>query len=438
MREQFVEPVDQRRYSDYLTRVEVPMDLKFIERRLDANYYSSRYSLVFDVRLVMVNCIKYNGDFGELQDSARKMVDLFEKEMLSDEERQFCNDLKTTVTTLTAEGATESRSSLENLPPPNPSSGNEGMSRSLRIRIDVPERSRTRATRAHPDAEEAQIQISSPRNSQTRRSSRGRPIMNEVIADTTGRTRRGSSDGALPRQSPRRETRASLDSQSTLEALPDRRSTRRSTRRSDIAARMEDPEEEAASEDHDPDSDESDAEPSAEESSEEESEEEAPPAKSPARSRRASVRSRLQNKPQTRKRKVRGVPPSPESDLEGFEENDVEESPARKPSTRTRTTRNAPSQRKSSRRASAGKPPVSYADGSESEFDDPSSEEEDEDDEEPVTPPPKRSSRKRTSRRRRKGTFMHTSCWPVLGIQQCSLLSSFFLPNFISDILSFS
>ena len=425
VREQFVEPVDQRVYSDYLTRVELPMDLKFIERRLDANYYSSRFSLVFDVRLVMINCCKYNGENGALQDSARQMVDQFEKEMLSDEERQLYNDLKVTATTLTTETSTESRSSLENLPPPEPSSGDAGRRRSLRIRIDVPGHSPTRATRAHPDAEETQLEdITSSTYARARQPSRRRSAMEEESAESSGRARRGGTARtparAPARQSSRRESRASLDSQSTLEILPDQRSsTRRSSRGTAACARMAHSDDESADENPESDSDESDAKPPArptprqaarrrptEDSSEEESEEEVLPTGPSSRSRRASLRHGAgdESAPQTRKRKARGAASSDESEEadDDEEESEIEESPARKPAARsrntTRTSRNASSQRNSSRRASAGKT-VSYADGSESEFEDRYSEEDDED-EELVTSPPKR-----TSRKRRKGKF---------------------------------
>ena len=429
VREQFVEPVDQRVYSDYLTRVEVPMDLKFVERRLDANYYSSRFSLVFDVRLVMINCCKYNGENGALQDSARQMVDQFEKEMLSDEERQLYNNLKVTATTLTTETSTESRSSLENLPPPEPSSGDAERRRSLRIRIDVPAHSPTRATRAHPDAEETQVENISSTYARARQPPRRRSAMAEEVAESNGRPRRGHTAPAPARQSSRRESRASLDSLSTLEALPDQRSsTRRSSRGTAVASRTMHSEEESANENPESDSEESDAKPparrtprqaarrrAAEDSSEEESEEEVLPTGPSSRSRRASLRHGADNElaPQTRKRKARETASSDESEEEenDEEESEVEESPVRKPAARarnnTRTSRNASSQRHSSRRASAGNK-VSYADGSESEFDDHFSEEDDEEDEELVTSPPKRASRKR-----RKGKlYCHMLVFP--------------------------
>ena len=61
--EYFLLPVGDA-YSDYLSRVEVPMDLTFITNRLEADYYSTRFSVVADVRLIYSNCVKYNGENG--------------------------------------------------------------------------------------------------------------------------------------------------------------------------------------------------------------------------------------------------------------------------------------------------------------------------------------------------------------------------------------
>ncbi|EEC48653.1 predicted protein, partial [Phaeodactylum tricornutum CCAP 1055/1] len=58
----FLLPVNDYRYSDYPSRVEVPMDLTFVLNRLEADYYGSRPSVVADVRLIRDNCIKYNGE----------------------------------------------------------------------------------------------------------------------------------------------------------------------------------------------------------------------------------------------------------------------------------------------------------------------------------------------------------------------------------------
>lgn len=57
----FLSPVDGMRYIDYLTRVEVPMDIGTIKERLGQDYYTSTLSVVSDVKLIRDNCLKYNG-----------------------------------------------------------------------------------------------------------------------------------------------------------------------------------------------------------------------------------------------------------------------------------------------------------------------------------------------------------------------------------------
>jgi Bromodomain len=141
VREQLQFPVNQRQYSDYSFRVEVPMHLGLVERRLDANYYSNRMSIVADIKLIRDNVVKYNGEAGLLQDGARKMYEEFEREMLNEEERRQYNDLK--VTTATSAARETMRSSLENLPSPasnrydtEPGASSDRRS-SLRIRIST-------------------------------------------------------------------------------------------------------------------------------------------------------------------------------------------------------------------------------------------------------------------------------------------------------------
>jgi WD40 repeat protein len=85
----FLLPVDVTKYSDYATRVEVPMDLSFISDRLEADYYASRFSVVADVKLIYSNCQKYNGDKDELSEVAGTLFTTFEEIVLSAEERAF-------------------------------------------------------------------------------------------------------------------------------------------------------------------------------------------------------------------------------------------------------------------------------------------------------------------------------------------------------------
>jgi Bromodomain len=83
----FLFPVDLSKYSDYTSRVEVPMDLSFMKNRLDADYYATRYSAVADVRLIYLNCKKYNGDSDELSILASSMLEKFEEFVLDEQER---------------------------------------------------------------------------------------------------------------------------------------------------------------------------------------------------------------------------------------------------------------------------------------------------------------------------------------------------------------
>ena len=88
----FRSPVDESHYSDYRTRVEVPMDLTFITTRLEADYYSTKYSVVADVRLVQTNCAKYNGDHDDLTELAGHLIATFEDNVFSEEEKLFFHE----------------------------------------------------------------------------------------------------------------------------------------------------------------------------------------------------------------------------------------------------------------------------------------------------------------------------------------------------------
>lgn len=87
VKEYFSMPVDEVRYSDYHTMVEVEMSLLFIKRRLESNYYSSKLSVVSDLRLVRDNCIKYNSVENDLSQIAIEVCDEFEAKILSSDER---------------------------------------------------------------------------------------------------------------------------------------------------------------------------------------------------------------------------------------------------------------------------------------------------------------------------------------------------------------
>lgn len=83
----FGSPVDETQYTDYSTRVEVPMDLSFIALRLATGFYSSVLSVVFDIHLIRENCSKYNGSEDPITSLANEMVKKFEELVLGEEER---------------------------------------------------------------------------------------------------------------------------------------------------------------------------------------------------------------------------------------------------------------------------------------------------------------------------------------------------------------
>lgn len=82
VQEYFGQPVSEA-YSDYSCRVEVPMNLSFISNRLEAGYYSNIFSVMADVRLILTNCVKYNGENDDLSGVAQEMVGSFGSKVLS-------------------------------------------------------------------------------------------------------------------------------------------------------------------------------------------------------------------------------------------------------------------------------------------------------------------------------------------------------------------
>ena len=88
----FGSPVNEMQYSDYSTRVEIPMDLGFISQRLATDYYGNKLSIVSDIRLIRENCAKYNGDLDPITLLANDMVKLFEELVLSEDERNSLNE----------------------------------------------------------------------------------------------------------------------------------------------------------------------------------------------------------------------------------------------------------------------------------------------------------------------------------------------------------
>jgi len=141
---EFLKAVDVGRYPDYLSRIEVPMDLSFVKLRLEHDYYTSVLSLLSEIRLIRENCQKYNGPNSPIAGLANDMYIFFREELRTnlaeagvhadvvkrlDHETNFplCANDSTTVEDSTrpntrAHRATTRQSSLELLPPPPQSS----------------------------------------------------------------------------------------------------------------------------------------------------------------------------------------------------------------------------------------------------------------------------------------------------------------------------
>lgn len=412
--EHFSDPVNERVYSDYSCRVEVPMNLQTIVRRLDANYYSTRWSMVFDVRQIRDNCIKYNGDIGALQDSAREMYGTFEMEMLSEEERRLFHDLKISGTS-TGAGTTTTRSSLENLPaPPRHLGAGEAGRRSLRIRInasqataEAPRRTSGRATRANPEAD-TDTSFANARRRQPRRRSNERRA-----SDTFAEREAATAAAAEARQARERRAsrRQSSDSQSALELVGQSSIAGRDHGRIS-AIRTHEPETKEEASAASERKDDSDTKPAArprrnlrhgartELGCDGENESAADNRRS-TRSRRAHLQDEEDVTSARRKRKSYKDASDGRSSDQSEEESEEEDkkplaitrrSASRKPAaTASRRKFQTSSSYKGNRRTSNA---VSYADLSESEFDEPESEEE--------VPSPKPTRRVRSDPRSRK------------------------------------
>lgn len=90
----FGKPVNERKYSDYTVRVEIPMDLSFISTRLESDYYASRLSVISDVKLIYENCVKYNGEQENISQAAKNMLETFKNEILTNDERKSLDEFE--------------------------------------------------------------------------------------------------------------------------------------------------------------------------------------------------------------------------------------------------------------------------------------------------------------------------------------------------------
>ena len=79
VRSNFLLPVNIEKFVDYLSMVEVPMDLSFIRTRLQSDYYTNVLSFKADFKLLFDNCIKYNEHDTQFGIEALKLQDVFKK-----------------------------------------------------------------------------------------------------------------------------------------------------------------------------------------------------------------------------------------------------------------------------------------------------------------------------------------------------------------------
>jgi hypothetical protein len=174
--EYFSRPVDQLRYSDYWSMVEIETSLLFTKRRLESNYYGSKLSVVGDVRLIRDNCIKYNSVSNDLSAVASEMCDEFERNVLSIEELSQLISEEEFTTLVNSSQTPESNSRLRRL-------GTNEINASSEPSYALRERGRTRRR----SSLEALPQPEPP-------SSRRRVLRNEFEA-ATSRPRRSSRSG---------------------------------------------------------------------------------------------------------------------------------------------------------------------------------------------------------------------------------------------------
>lgn len=274
--EYFVYPVNIQRYTDYMARVEVPMCLDIIRTRIDADYYASRLSVVYDVKLIWENSKKYNGD-DPLTELALTMYQKFCSLVLSEEElvafREFEKTLETNAEQNTGhrdegiEGETMadsgsaglirrsrrqsvSRSSLENLPAPQPGTRRSGRRRTPSVRnasmLETaplpPSQNRSMRTRSRDELGRGNganaapaaplVPLNSSNRGRTTRNSRGQQpsgrqlrssdsLAASRVEEESSRVRRGRLRIRVPNNSGSRQFDRQAPNASSLEAVED-------------------------------------------------------------------------------------------------------------------------------------------------------------------------------------------------------------------------
>lgn len=172
----FLQPVDDSQFTDYPSRIEVPMNLSFITTRLEANYYGSRLSVVSDMRPIRDNCIKYNGEGDELSHLAVDMLTKFEDELLDEAERKVWRESEKPLVPSIVTQSDPARGHAEPV-------AADSNARSARRLVPVESRAIRASRRSRPDVVNRSTLESAPLtrrqtleqlSSNTRRSTRGR------------------------------------------------------------------------------------------------------------------------------------------------------------------------------------------------------------------------------------------------------------------------
>lgn len=246
--EYFLHPVDERRYSDYRNRVEIPMNYSFIKERLAAGYYSNVRSVLSDAKLISVNCLKYNGPC-ELSQSASDIYDQFVNEVTShvdiDESpvrapvASVALDPPQLGEGLNAVHFRQTRNARREEPRPSrrssiPSGSDDGPTSLERLpmpeqRASVSRQNRRRTTETHRSRSRGGLEQVSRRTS---RSSSGRPTRSSSAQSVLAMEREDDSEGAdeyiedESQQDDDESAEESSESVSDVEFEPQRKSRR--------------------------------------------------------------------------------------------------------------------------------------------------------------------------------------------------------------------
>ena len=212
--EYFLLPVGDA-YSDYLSRVEVPMDLTFITNRLEADYYSTRFSVVADVRLIYSNCVKYNGE-NERAYFHKYDLPLEVDTRATTVEQQHPSGGAVTVRRRSQRQIQTRRSTLEDLPVPSDSLASQSRQARQRTRSSSTRRS-PRQGRSARGGERSVLESSGLRtleqlSSNGRQGLRGRvePVSGRRFSVRQQNARQAAPQVAIPRRSARTGRRSSI------------------------------------------------------------------------------------------------------------------------------------------------------------------------------------------------------------------------------------